>query len=196
MARRELQRVAHMTQQTLGLHREMGAASSVDLRKIADSVLNLYGPKLENKDIRVETRYFATAPVFAVEAEVRQILANLISNSIDALPHKGCIHLRIAAPSMLDEDRPAVRITIADNGSGIDPQHLKQVFEPFFSTKETTGTGLGLWVAQELVRKHDGKIKARSTPGQGTVFQIFLPIERRSPLRLSEDRRDLNAKAS
>jgi signal transduction histidine kinase len=64
---------------------------------------------------------------------------------------------------------------MADNGCGIRTEHLKRIFEPFFTTKQAVGTGLGLWVTQELVRKHNGVIKVRSQKGKGTVFRISFP---------------------
>ncbi len=187
LAQRELERVAHITRQTLGFYRETGKPTKVDLCKVADSVVDLYGPRLKNKDIYVEREYRSEATVFAIEGEVRQILANLFSNSIDAVESHGCIRLRIAGPLSFDGGRPAVRLSVSDNGSGIDPQHLSHIFEPFFSTKEATGTGLGLWVTQQLVKKHQGKIRARSTPGKLTVFEVYLPLERRNPERLEQD---------
>lgn len=187
LAQRELERVAHITRQTLGFYRETGKPAKVDLRKVADSVIELYRPRLKNKELKVERDYRTEANVFAIEGEVRQIVANLFSNSIDAVGNDGCIRLRIAGPVTFDYDRPAVRLTVSDNGSGIEPSHLSHIFEPFFSTKEATGTGLGLWVTQQLVKKHQGKIRARSAPGRGTVFEVFLPLERRTPERLEQD---------
>jgi PAS domain S-box-containing protein len=196
LAQRELERVAHATKQTLGFYRETGEPAKVDLREVAESVLNLYAPKLGSKGIRVETQYLTEARVSAIEGEVRQILSNLISNSIDAISQHGCIRLRVAGPLMMDKNRPALRLTVCDNGSGIEPQHVKQIFEPFFTTKQAMGTGLGLWVTQQLAKKHEGKIMVRSKPGQWTVFHVFLPVERRNPERLAEDQPDLGVKAS
>lgn len=180
LAQRELARVAQITKQTLGFYRETGQHTKVDLREVADSVVNLYRSKLKNKEIKVEQRCSTKSSVYAIEGEVRQILSNLLSNSIDAVGQHGYVHLRVAGPMMLNGNRPAMRITVSDNGSGIDPQNLEKIFEPFFSTKEATGTGLGLWVTQELVRKHHGRLKARSRLGKGTVFQVLLPVERRN----------------
>jgi PAS domain S-box-containing protein len=187
MAQHELARVAHMTKLTLGFYRETGKPVKLDLRQVADSVIELYAPRLRSKQIAIDRQYFTAALVNAVEGEVRQIISNLVSNSIDAVPQGGRICLRIAGPVQLDQNRPAVRLTVSDNGSGIEPEHLKDIFEPFFSTKEATGTGLGLWVTQQLVRKHEGKIRGRSKPGQGTVFQVVFPLERRSEGRVEDE---------
>ena len=70
---------------------------------------------------------------------------------------------------------PGVVLTVADTGSGMDPATRARIFEPFFSTKGITGTGLGLWISQEIVAKHHGTIQIRTKPGAGTVFRLFLP---------------------
>jgi PAS domain S-box-containing protein len=170
LAQRELLRVAQITKQTLGFYRETGLPTKVNLREVTSSVVELYRPKLRNKDIKVELRCRKDASIFGVEGEVQQIISNLLSNSIDAVSQQGCIRLRVEGPMTLDGGRPIMRLTIADNGGGIQPQHLSQIFEPFFSTKDSTGTGLGLWVTQQLVKKQHGKIRARSKVGTGTVF--------------------------
>lgn len=196
IAERELGRVAHITRQTLGFYRETGTPIKVDISILADEVVDLFAPKLRNKDIDVERQYRSGEEVYAIEGELRQILSNLIGNSIDAVDHNGRIRLAVAGPFMLEGTRPALRFSVADNGAGIQPQHMKQIFEPFFSTKENTGTGLGLWVTRQLVKKHDGKIRVRSRLGVGTVFHVFLPIERRTLKRLSQDLdQDLQATA-
>jgi PAS domain S-box-containing protein len=175
-AQGELERVAHLTKQTLGFHRGKRAPAQVDLSTVADDVIELYTPKLKNKDIMVDRQYCPGCEIQAVEGEIRQIVSNLISNSIDAVRHRGCIRLRIAIASWC-QHCPMLRLTVSDNGSGIAQQHHAKLFEPFFSTKEATGTGLGLWVTQQLVTKYQGKIRARSLQDRGTVFEVYLPVQ-------------------
>jgi signal transduction histidine kinase len=69
-----------------------------------------------------------------------------------------------------------VRLSFADTGSGISRENLQHIFEPFFTTKEAFGTGLGLWVTNDIVRRHGGKLRVRSRAGQGTVFSVMLPL--------------------
>jgi PAS domain S-box-containing protein len=173
IAAQELERATELTKRTLGFYRERTTPSCFDLRESVDSVLNLFSPKLESAGIGVEKRYAEIGPISGVSGEIRQIVTNLLSNSIDALVGRGKIYLRIA-PFTKAGSRFA-RLTIADTGTGIAPERLPKVFEPFFTTKETVGTGLGLWVTKELVQKHDGAIRVRSRPGRGTVFCVFLP---------------------
>jgi signal transduction histidine kinase len=119
--------------------------------------------------------------VLGSAGELRQILSNLLANSLDACTSGATI--RIEANSAIDPRNPShagVRITIADTGLGIPPEHLENIFEPFFTTKKDTGTGLGLWVSRELVEKHGGTLRVRSRtsdPLCGTVFSIFLPAQ-------------------
>ena len=114
--------------------------------------------------------------VHAVAGELRQVFANLVANAIDALPHGGRLAVRVASGG--HNGRRGMRITIADNGTGIAAENRHNIFEPFFTTKQDVGTGLGLWVAQELVAKYRGQLRVRSRTGagrSGTVFTVFLP---------------------
>ncbi len=182
MADRELRRAAHMVKQTLGFYREVGSATTVHLSEILDDVLNLFETKLTSSILRVERRYNGKMPVQAIEGEVRQVISNLIVNSIDAMPVRGTLYLRTAGPMWIDH-RPMIALTVADTGMGIATEHRKRILEPFFTTKKSFGTGLGLWVTSEIVKKYDGKIRIRSQSGKGTVVTIWLPVERRSEER-------------
>jgi signal transduction histidine kinase len=145
---------------------------------VIDDVIELYAPRLKNREIFVDRQYRNACEIRAVEGEVRQIVSNLISNSIDAVQHRGCIRLRVAVASWCQLG-PMLRLTVSDNGSGILSEHRTRLFEPFFSTKEATGTGLGLWVTQQLVTKYEGRIRARSVHGRGTVLEVYLPLGQR-----------------
>ena len=173
IAAQELERATELTKRTLGFYRERTTPSCFDLREAVDGVLSLFSPKLESAGIGVEKRYAEIEPISGVSGEIRQIVTNLLSNSVDALVGRGKIYLRIA-PFTKAGSR-FVRLTIADTGAGIPSERLSRVFEPFFTTKETVGTGLGLWVTKELVQKHEGAIRVRSRPGRGTVFCVILP---------------------
>ena len=183
IAERELKRVAHITKQTLGFYKESGQPVAVQLSELLDSVLELYEPKARNKSIHVQRRYGCAVAVAAVEGELRQVVSNLVANSIDALPQEGILYVRMAGPFSASGHPPMVRLTIADNGTGISPENLKRIFEPFFTTKQTVGIGLGLWITRELVKKNDGRIQLRSQVGRGSVFMVWLPAERRAQPR-------------
>jgi signal transduction histidine kinase len=178
----ELRRAAHITQQTVGLFRESKSHSSVALSKVFDEVLAVYATKLQHRNITVHRRFKCNScreacdDCFLVNAgEFRQIISTLLANGVDALRNNGTLHIHASRLSNSGRGDPRIQLTLADNGCGIPPENLKRIFEPFFTTKEGVGTGLGLWVTQELVRKHNGAIKVRSREGKGTVFRITFP---------------------
>ncbi len=185
IAEQELGRVAHITKQSLGFYRESGNPTVVNLAEVLDSVLDIYAPRLRNKNILLQRRYRSTAGVQAIEGEIRQVASNIIANSIDALPQQGNLHVRVAGPQLLSGQRQMVRMTIADNGEGIAAKNLARIGEPFFTTKRSIGTGLGLWVTSELIKKHEGRLQIKSKSGEGTVVTVWLPMERRQEERRS-----------
>jgi PAS domain S-box-containing protein len=182
IADQELGRAAHMVKQTLGFYREVGGATTVHLPELLDDVLNLFESKLRNSSIQVARRYSGETPIQAIEGEMRQVVSNLIINSLDAMQQGGTLYLRTAGPVCFDQ-RPMLSLIVADTGVGIADEHRRRIFEPFFTTKKSFGTGLGLWVTSELLKKHDGRIRIRSRIGKGTVVAIWLPIERRTAER-------------
>ena len=180
MAEQEVTRVATLAQQTLGFVRDSNTPGPLNPATIADEVLLLYSRKLEDKKIRVSRRY-ASSQIVGYSGELRQLLSNLLVNAVDAMPEGGELQIRVAAVHQWHEGSEGVRITVADNGSGIPRENLGKIFEPFYSTKKDTGTGLGLWVSYGIVKNHGGSIRVRSRVNgrrSGTVFSIFLPAVR------------------
>jgi PAS domain S-box-containing protein len=182
MAQRELDLVSKITMQTLRFHRRSARPHSTDLQELVESVLDLLGRRIKEQEIEV-TREFHEVPKIVVhEGEIRQVLANLIGNALDALPTRGRLVLRTSLAHDWIKGAVGVRVTVADNGSGMDAATMERIFEPFFSTKGLTGTGLGLWISKDLVEKHNGCLRVRSSkardsrPGT-TVFTMFLPLE-------------------
>jgi signal transduction histidine kinase len=113
-----------------------------------------------------------------VPGELRQVFANLLANSLDAIADNGTIKLHVSRSTCMVSGIPHVRVTIADDGKGIDPATLPRIFEPLFTTKEATGSGLGLWVSKQIIDKHQGSIRLRSrTSGnhRGTAVSVLLP---------------------
>ncbi len=172
----QLARVSHITRQTLGFYRESAERSEVHIPALVDSVLKLYGNRLKTKGITVERNFREHPPIYGLLGELRQMMANLIANAVDALPTNG--RLTISSTPHADEDGTGVEIRVADNGQGIPPENHHRVFEPFFTTKKDVGTGLGLWVAKEIAERHGGTIRLVSNGDQqGAVFSIFLPSQ-------------------
>ncbi len=181
MAEQELARVAQVTTQTLRFHRQSVAAAQVDLTEVMDSAFSLFAPRFEACHIDVFRDYTPGQLLYCRADELRQVFANFLSNALDATRQGGRVRIRIhPSRDCGAADCPGVRVTIADTGCGI-PAHLrKSIFEPFISTKDATGTGLGLWVSDGIVQKHKGRITLRSrtdAPHQGTVFSLFFPLD-------------------
>jgi len=178
MAEQEVGRVARLAQQTLGLVRDTAAPGRMDAARIMDEVLELYSRKLEHKQIRVTRRYRGGAQISGYSGEVRQLLANLLVNAVDAMGEGGALHVRVTAGRQWPGGKEGIRMTLADNGHGIPRETMRRIFEPFYTTKKDAGTGLGLWVSRGIVHNHGGSIRVRSRiegRNRGTVFSIFLP---------------------
>ena len=175
MAEHELMRAAQITKQTLGFYRERSGPAPFSLSDLISEVLVLYQGKLKHKDVAVDLRGFDGAQVVATRGELRQVFANLIGNAIDAVSHNGKITLTLTPARY--QGMPGFEIAVKDNGTGIDPQIIDKIFQPFFTTKKSVGTGLGLWVCREIVEKHGGRIGVSSNRdhGAGSVFSVFLP---------------------
>lgn len=178
-AEHELARIAHVARQTLGFYRDTTSPHLMNLPKIVNEVLSLYLPRIQAKHINLSREFDETVKITGLAGEIRQVVSNFVANAIDALPVQGALRIRVHhAKELTNSGRAGGRVVIADTGSGISPAHRKKLFEPFYTTKQDVGTGLGLWVSREIVQKHGGSITLRSsvTPGHsGTVFSIFLP---------------------
>jgi PAS domain S-box-containing protein len=182
LAQNELDRVAQITVQTLRFYRGTTRTTQVDIHELIETVFTLLESRLRNLQIEVIRRFRATSTIVAQAGEIRQVLANLFGNAMDALPDGGRIVLRSACSRDWRTGAQGLCITVADNGVGMGEDTLHHIFEPFFSTKGITGTGLGLWICHEIVAKHDGTLRVRSrlaSAGRsgGTIFRLFLPAQ-------------------
>jgi PAS domain S-box-containing protein len=178
MADEELKRVAHITQQSLGFYREFREPAPMSINEALESALGLLKNKIRSKLAVIRKQGDEEVKITALAGEMRQVFANLLSNSLDALDEEGVITLRVSSGRA--GNRHGVRVTIADNGNGIEAATRQHVFEPFFTTKGSVGSGLGLWVSKQIVENHGGIIQMRSsTVGarRGTVFSIVLPLQ-------------------
>ncbi len=142
-------------------------------------MLRLYQGRLLNSGIEVRTKFASATPVRCLQNEIRQVLSNLIGNAIDAMRTGGTLVLRSHDVRQSGRGEQGMRITVADNGHGMSQETRKRVFEPFFTTKDLNGTGLGLWISAEIVNRHRGKLRVKSSEGprRGTVFSLFLPLQ-------------------
>lgn len=178
VAEQEVGRVARLAQQTLGFVRDTNSPGFMDPTTIMDEILQLYSRKLQSKKIRVTRRYRGSCQMSGYSGEVRQLLINLLVNAVDAMEEGGSLQVRVTAARQWSAGQGGIRIMVADNGSGIPRERLRQIFEPFYTTKKDAGTGLGLWVSRGIVAKHGGSIRVRSRVEgrrRGTLFSVFLP---------------------
>jgi PAS domain S-box-containing protein len=184
MAEQELARAAHVTTQTLQFHRQISVPAEASVAEVMDSALALFATRFKSSSVAVELEYSVGRKLLCCADELRQVFANLLSNALDAMRHGGRMRIRIRAAQAWDgQGRAGVRVTLGDTGSGIPAEVRARIFEPFLSTKEATGTGLGLWVSEGIVHKHKGRIQVKSRTGQasGTVFSLFLPWDGMGP---------------
>lgn len=182
MAESELKRVSQIAVQTLRFHRQSTRARQLLPEEMVEPVLGLYHGRLVNSGVQVEEERRAAAPVECYEGEIRQVLSNLVSNAIDAMRSGGRLVVRTGDARRWRDGAAGVRVTIADTGSGMPPEVVRHVFDAFYTTKGINGTGLGLWISRDLVLKHGGDLRVRSSSRAGcagTVFRLFLPAKMR-----------------
>jgi PAS domain S-box-containing protein len=177
MAESELTRVTQISRAMLGLYRESRFPVSVDVRAILEDVLLLMEHRFIELHVFHETELSSPIRVHAFPAELRQVFTNLVANAAEACSPGG--RIRVSASQKNTGPAPAgATITIQDNGAGITPEVLAQLFQPFFTTKGEHGTGLGLWVSQGIINKHGGSINIVSSTDpttHGTTVTVFLP---------------------
>jgi signal transduction histidine kinase len=152
----------------------LGKSTTVEYRAVEvvptlEPVLRLIESTARKRGVTLAVRAGgALPPVWADADRLKQILLNLLLNAIEASPHGSEVAIEMRAA------RQGVLIEVTDHGSGIPAEHLEDIFNPFFTTKET-GTGLGLALVHQMVVEHGGEITVDSAPGRGTVFRVTLP---------------------
>ena len=179
MADQELERVSHITRQTLGFYRDSSEPGPVEMPAVIESVLKIYDNKIKSKSVVLDLELAAECPaVFGLQGEMKQLIANLVSNAADAVGHTG--RIRISMTSVQRAHGNGVELKVEDNGPGISAENRSHIFEPFFTTKKDVGTGLGLWVSKEIAERHGGRIELSSGKDSslgGAVFTVYLPCD-------------------
>jgi PAS domain S-box-containing protein len=179
-AERELARVSHIATHTLRFHRQSTKAIKSGTAEMIDPILALHKGRISLSEITIEKDYRTNAKVLCFDGEIRQVLNNLIGNAIDAMWRGGRLVLRSRLATNWRDGEKGLCITIADTGHGMNEVTKRRLFEAFFTTKGANGTGLGLWISSEIVRKHGGLLRFQSSRKEGrsgTVFQLFLPLQ-------------------
>lgn len=176
----QLQRVSEISRQTLKFVRP-SKPRSVNVVELVESTLRFVAPKLSTNGIKVETDFQGSPHLLCSPGELQQILTNILNNAAEASRTPRVVTVRVRKRCHgLNSDHCAVRITVSDTGPGMTPETLRRIREPFYTTKNDSGTGLGMWVVQELVSKLNGKIAVKSTTDprwHGTTVSLLLPMD-------------------
>jgi signal transduction histidine kinase len=172
-AESELNRVSHIARQTLGFYREHSAPKSISPAELVSEAVRIYKPRCKVAGITVTTNLNSERRIMLRQGEIMQVVSNLISNAIYAMPQGGTLCLAV-------EDGPndGVVLVVGDTGVGIPPENLARVYEAFFTTRSSIGTGIGLFITKQFVEGHGGTIaieSSTSADSHGTKVSIFLP---------------------
>jgi PAS domain S-box-containing protein len=178
----ELSRVAHVVTHTLRFNRQSHAPATESLSKLLDSSLAIFEGRFRLKGVKLVREQSGPDGVLCFGSEVRQVFANLVGNALDAIDGGGVLFLRMKDQLHWRTGERGVRVTIADTGQGMSQTTLESLFQPFYTTKGASGTGLGLWVSREILERHHARVKVRSRQapsGGGTVFYLWFPSTQR-----------------
>jgi PAS domain S-box-containing protein len=175
VARKETERVSHIIRQMLGFARRSGEVEWVEPNQLIEETLILVEKKMKQARVEVVRHFDPRLPKIRARADqLRQVFLNLLLNAQQSMEKGGRITVRTSVYEQALQ--PTVSVQISDTGRGISEADLARIFEPFFSTR-AKGTGLGLWVTQDIVRHHGGRIEATSEEGVGTTFNVILPVD-------------------
>lgn len=187
LAEGELERVSQLARQTLGYYRDGNSPVELYLHDLVKNVLTVYNSRLRASSISLDTRFDDLQKIAVCKGEILQILSNIVTNAIDAMKGGGTLH--ISTRQLILSSVDGVQLAIRDTGIGIRQGHMERIFEPFFTTKGDKGTGIGLWVAKQLVERRGGRISvasSREKESSGTTITIFIPFA--VPTERSESR--------
>ena len=180
IAQRELNRVSQLTTQSLRFYKQSTRPLSIRPTELITSVLDVYKARMAKLSIVIERQDEATNPIVCLESEVRQVISNLVRNSMDAMTaNGGKLVVRSRTSTEWKSGRKGITITVADTGSGMSKDTMDSLYTAFFTTKGIGGTGLGLWISSGIIQRHQGRLSVKSWQGpcNGTVFSMFLPQE-------------------
>lgn len=175
-AEHELKRVAHVARRTLGFHRQSVRAREADIGEMIESVLRLSATRMRMMGFHAHLRVSERTKLYCFADDLQQVFGILVGNAMDAMESGCSLQIRVREKRNAKDGCGGIRVTVADDGSGMAAEQLARLFKPFHSTKQA-GVGLGLWIASELIQKHRGTIRVRSRRGEknGTVFRLFFP---------------------
>jgi len=177
VADEELARVGQIAQQTLGFYRDTSRPRTLNVAAVISDVIAVFERRLSYKQMYCQPEFRGDLEIIGLQGELRQAISNLLLNAMDASSNGNLLRIRARETRILKTGLAAVSIAVGDSGCGISDSAKRKLFSPFFTTKQSVGTGLGLWVTKGIVEKHGGSIRFRSRvqPPCGTVFRIVLP---------------------
>ncbi len=176
-ATEEVDRIARITKQTLSFQRDTQHPLVLDVGELVSEVVSVYQKSAIARRVKVVCQRQPTLAIRGFPGQLSQIFNNLVRNAAEAAPQGTEVVVRVR--SVCRQGREGTRVTIHDRGRGIPAEVRKQIFDPFFTTKELKGSGLGLWVSKNLIMKHNGTIRFRTSTrdgASGTTFEVFLPV--------------------
>jgi len=171
--RQALMRMVEITSELLEFARSSypPAQERINVTQIADDAVKIMESRAQNQNVTIARNYHPNLP--AVNGtNLFGVFCNLIKNALDAMPNGG----RLAISTKLQNDS-SIAIEFRDTGCGFDTNDAKAIFEPFYTTKEK-GTGLGLAICKDIIQKHNGTITAENAPEKGSIFTVYLPVEK------------------
>jgi PAS domain S-box-containing protein len=177
-AQNEVQRVADISKNMLSLHRDSRTPSKVKLSELLNGVLSLVEETIAKGRRNIEVMPGFDGEVETFPSELRQVFTNVIKNAIEATDDGG--NIRIYSEAVRQSDHSGVLVRVVDDGMGVPEELQSRLFNPFVTTKEETGTGLGLWVSRSILEKHGGSIQLTSSADPnnlGTTVSMFLPLK-------------------
>jgi PAS domain S-box-containing protein len=174
VAKKECWRMADMIKNLQNFYKPSeDHISSVDLNKLVDEVLLVIGKDIKKKGIKIKKEYCDNlAAVKMVEDQIKQVVINLMQNASDAISESDG-EIRLST----EQSNSHITLKIQDTGEGISEENIKDIFDPFYTTKGVKGTGLGLSVSYGIIKKHGGDIKVKSEFDKGSTFTITIPIK-------------------
>jgi signal transduction histidine kinase len=178
LAEEEVRRISQIARESLEQNKVVAMPERIDAGELLATVLNFFKERLKSSGIVVKARYSGHGRIRAYAGPLRQAFSNLLLNAMEAMPQGGTIHAKVyAGHEWCGKQRRGTRVTIADNGSGIHKANIPEIFQRFFTTK-SSGSGLGLPLVADVIQKHKGfvRVKSSTRPDRhGTVFALFVP---------------------
>jgi signal transduction histidine kinase len=183
-ANKVLQRVSNISRQTLGFYRDLSSPAWINVQDAIEEVVGMHETRLHNRDITVMRRIHPNLKLFSSLGELKYILSKLMANAVDSSFQGATIYLGARAARHPETGTRGVRISVGDQGFGLEPADTAQVFSPFFSSRKDISVGLGLWTVKDLLERRGGFIRCRSRviEPSGTIMSAFLPMHPAAPM--------------